>query len=264
MQASDSPQPASEPTEVVCCFAKFAEDHFDDFKKAGKTSNPTKFHECCFTFSTKKLRSRLGHPAERAVTFRRLLEQNKIHTQEEFADLLRRLSAARTDDKVGQVPTWNERHQEELDLGKREPRPAQPDPSAEVEELRRQLAREQATVQALQQQNQALEQQLEHDRTAALHHERRYLRNTFRLRVATCYLKKYNLNIAWDSYSSISNRLAQGFQAAHPNRLTFDSIPPPQSAQHPAPPRPADPDYVEIDEQFDQYARTAPIDDLPN
>lgn len=264
MQPSLSPEPAPAHAGVPQAFLDFAREHFTAMKTTGSKGNSTKFHECCFSFSTKKLRPRLGHPAEAAVTFRRLLEQHLVKSEEDFAGLLYHLSAARTDDKAGQVPTWNKRHEEEPDLGKREPWPAQPEPAAEVEELQQQLADQQATIQALLQQNQALQEQLEHDRIAALHHERRYLRNTLRLRVATCYLKKYDLNIAWDSYKSISNRLAQGFQAAHPNRLTFGSIPPPQPAQHPVPPLPADPDYVDLDEQFDQYARTAPIDDLPN
>ena len=90
-------------------------------KQAGASSNSAKFHPCCFTFSSKKMRKQLGHPADQAITFRRLLEQHRVTTEEGFANLLRLLSAAREDDKAGQVPTWNCHHPKPDDIGKREP-----------------------------------------------------------------------------------------------------------------------------------------------
>lgn len=264
MQASSSPQPASEPDTLLEQCLAFANQRLPDMKKVAQNGNSVKFHECCFTFSTKKMRPQLGHPTHEAVTLRRLLEQHHIESEEEFAGLLHRLSTARTDSTAGQVPTWNQRHREQLDLGKREVRPADPDPAAEVEQLRRQLAAEQNYVLELEERNRDLVEQLRLERTAAAQHERRYLSTVYCLETAKSYLAMDDTRLPWVVTQSIGDRLAVGFQAAHPERPTFGNIPRPHHPEYSDSTLSVDPDYAELTRLLMKYARKMAPDNVRN
>lgn len=227
MEPSPSRQAAAEPTLINDAFSLFAKDHFAEMKKAGANSHSLKFHQCCFTFSTVKKRAQLGHPTHEAVTFRRLLEQHKVKSEEGFAALLRQLSAARTDNRAGRVPSYNQQHSTELGLGKRVVLSADAEPCGGVHQLTEQPQPKQPTVEALLEENQRLRKQLQLERIAAVQNENWYLSEVYTNEVLLDALKYHFPDMDAHDIRKSGVWAASYFQNSHPDRPSFGSIPRP-------------------------------------
>lgn len=255
MQASPSHQLTPEPTPINDMFSGFAKAHLDELKRAGVDGNTIKFHECCFTFSTKKPRKRLGHPDQDAPTIRRWFEQHDVKNVEDFAALLRKLSTTRTDDKAGELPTWNAPHPAEAGLGKRQELSADAEPPAQGAQLAEQPPTQQPTLQDLLQENQRLRQQLELERAAAVKHEQQYLGEVYFSDLLSKLISYLYPRFDQQGCREKGLLLAAEFQAAHPELPSFGSIPRPNPTDLPAPAPPAHPDYEALRREF--------LDNLP-
>lgn len=243
MQALPSGQTAPAPAPITDIFSDFAKAHLDQLKKAGVDGNTIKFHECCFTFSTKKLRKRLGHPDQDAPTFRRWLERHDVENVEDFAALLRKLSATRTDGKAGELPTWNAVHPAEAGLGKREVLSAGPEPPAEVDQLVEQPPNREPTMQTLLEENQRLRRQLHLERTAVLEHEQRFIIQEFMLHKAIQLGERNGVTYKLMKMYNEGERVAAAFKAAHPELRTLGNLPRPDDPIPPQPQLPEGPDF---------------------
>lgn len=250
MQASPSLQPTPELTPIDDVFSAFAKAHLDELKKAGVDGNTIKFHECCFTFSTKKPRKRLGHPDQDAPTIRRWLEQHDVENVEDFASLLRKLSTARTDGKAGELPTWNAPHPPEAGLGKRQELSADAEPAAEEDQLAEQPLPQQPTLQDLLQENQRLRHQLELERAAAVKHEHQYLGEVYFSDLLSKLVRHMSPTFNQQASRERGLSLAAEFQAVYPELPSFGSIPRPNSTGLPAPAPPADPGLESLKQHF--------------
>jgi hypothetical protein len=243
MQALTSGQTAPEPAPITDIFSGFAKAYLDKLKKAGVDGNTIKFHECCFTFSTKKLRKRLGHPDQDAPTFRRWIGRHNVKNVEDFAALLRKLSATRTDGKAGELPTWNAPHPAEAGLGKREVLSADPEPPAEPEQPAEQPLNQQPSLQDLLQENQRLRQQLHLERTAVLEHEQRFIIQEFMLHKAIQLGRRNGVSYQAMTMYNEGRQMAAAFKAAHPELHTLGNLPRPDDPIPPQPQLPKGPDF---------------------
>lgn len=250
MEALPAPQPAAPVLPTLADFLAFSENHLPTWKKAFKSNHPVWFHRCCFTFSTQKQRSNLHHPPEQGISLQRFLKQHDVEDEQQLAELLARLSAARPGLQAGQLPTVNEAHQEPAALDKRQ------DPG-EVEDLLQQLADQQATLedleqqnQTLQKQNQALQQQLRLERTAAVQHENFLISREYVLYDVQRRDQAHGIHHPWHEIGTRGLQAARLFQARHSTLPVFGNIPRPNHSNPPAPALPTGPNFEDLLHQF--------------
>lgn len=248
-QASTTPQPVPQPPAIPACFTDFATKRYHSMVEASKAKHTVWFHRCCFTFSSSKKRHCLGHPASHGGPLLTFLDEHSIVSAEGFAALMHKMAVARGD---GQPPTYNQHHQDQPCLNKRQTSPTEPDQPSEVEVLRQELAALRNRVNTLEEGQRLLQEELQAERKAALLNEEEYLAMVHTNRVMARLMAYQGIKVPFDGLLALGSRLAQNFQNANPYMLTFTNIPRPHLPFLPSPGPPVALTYDELQKLFYQ------------
>lgn len=252
MQASTPLQPTPQATNTPVCFTDFAKKRYTKMVEACQHRHTVWFHRCCFTFSSHAKRPELGHPKDQATPFLTLLEQENISSVEGFADLMHKMAISRGDSLP---PTYNHEHQDEPSLNKRPLPVAEPEHTSEVQALREELAALKNRVDSLERHQKFLEEELKAERESALHNEQEYLSMMHTSEMMARLLVHAGIKIPLHGVQALGKRMAQQFQNAHPELLSFMNTPRPHHPLLPQQQPPVDPTYDMLQKLFSQVKK---------
>ena len=254
IEASATPQPTTQPPTIPACFTDFATKRYHSMVEASKAKHTVWFHRCCFTFSSCWKRPGLGHPPSQGGPLLTFLDENSIVSAAGFADLMHKMAVARGD---GQPPTYNQQHQDQPCLDKRQTPPTEPDQPSEVELLRQELAALRNRADTLEEGQRQLREELQAERNAALLNEQEYLAMVYSNKLMGGIMAYQGLRVPFDGLLANGRRLAQNFQNANPHLLTFTNIPRPHQPALPPRHGPISLTYDQLQKLFHQAKEDA-------
>lgn len=250
-------QPLSQTSVVPAHFLRFAQRRYPAMKQACQKKNTARFHECCFTFSTKAKTAKLNHPADESVPFQRFLQTHAVDSVESFAAVIYRMSLARSDGLTGLLPTYNRSHPEQPHLDKRQQSPetgnAQPMTVEEkLKQLETALQMKEQECERLQKENtlvklalrcteqdrQRLDREQNRERASAMAADRNLMSRRYECNQFTKILKYQDHRLPFKGIRDKGKRRACEIQTKNPERRSFRKIERPRPYDLPIRPPP--------------------------